>query len=252
MNFYTVIIGDEILNSRVADAHFEFVSRALKEKNLKHKAAFFVGDNLRDIENIFKLIVMDKKSVLFSFGGIGPTADDLTRQGACVFTQGGGLSRHKKALELIKQSLRSRLDEKTAAQYLKNGAGLMAQLPKGAKLIENPYNSIPGFRIKKRFFFFPGFSSMAHPMLTNTLNEFFKPQDPLAQRTFLVFASEGELIRLIEKPAKHLELSCLATLDFKTTLRLRSKDKAALQKWSGYIQKGLEKRGINFETRDGF
>ncbi len=251
MNFYTAIIGDEILGARVADAHFEFVARALKEKNLNHKAAFFAGDNLRDIENIFKLVAQDKRSVLFSFGGIGPTADDLTRQAACVFS-GGGLKGHKKALALIKQSLRARLDAKTAAQYLKNGAGLMAQLPKGAKLIENPYNGIPGFRIKKRFFFFPGFSSMAHPMLTNTLNEFFKPQDPLAQRTFLVFASEGELIRLIEKPAKHLELSCLATLDFKTTLRLRSKDKAALQKWSDYIQKGLEKRGINFETRDGF
>ena len=36
----------------------------------------------------------------------------------------------------------------------------MGVFPKGAKIIDNPFNNIPGFSIKN-IFFFPGFPEMA-------------------------------------------------------------------------------------------
>ena len=51
----------------------------------------------------------------------------------------------------------------------------MGIFPKGAKIIDNPYNNIPGFTIKN-IYFFPGFPEMAWPMMDLILDNNFNIQ----------------------------------------------------------------------------
>ncbi|MCF6201344.1 MAG: molybdopterin-binding protein, partial [Hydrogenimonas sp.] len=101
MHFYQVIIGSEILNRRRADRHFDFLSSELLKRGEKLYASFTICDDKKLIENIFKLIKSDPKSVMFSFGGIGSTPDDLTREIAAKVFTGRALTVHEEAKELI-------------------------------------------------------------------------------------------------------------------------------------------------------
>ena len=77
MNFYACIIGSEILNGRRVDKHFEFLKNELQKYGHDLFASFIIKDNEDLIRNTYKLIKDDKQSVMFSFGGIGATPDDL-------------------------------------------------------------------------------------------------------------------------------------------------------------------------------
>jgi len=83
MNFYTIIIGTEILNARREDKHFVFVRDELKKYEHELFASLIIKDDEELIKNCFELVKADKNSVLFSFGGIGATPDDLTRKNFC-------------------------------------------------------------------------------------------------------------------------------------------------------------------------
>jgi len=88
-NFYSVIIGTELLNGRRKDAHFAFLNEQLLKRGWTHKASFVIEDDTKLMENIYNLIKADKNSVMFSYGGIGATPDDYTRQiAAKVFREG--------------------------------------------------------------------------------------------------------------------------------------------------------------------
>lgn len=78
-NFYSVIIGTELLNGRRNDAHFAFINRELRKRGWEQKANFVIVDKPEFIEDIFALIKKDTNAVLFCFGGIGSTPDDYTQ-----------------------------------------------------------------------------------------------------------------------------------------------------------------------------
>jgi len=80
MNFYAVIIGTEILNGRRADKHFEFLQNELAKYGHELFASFIIKDDKKLIQNCYRLIQADQNAVMFSFGGIGSTPDDLTRK----------------------------------------------------------------------------------------------------------------------------------------------------------------------------
>ena len=75
--------------------------------------------------------------MVFSFGGIGATPDDLTRQCAAR-AEGVALARHPEAVAII--------EEQFGAEAYANRI-LMAELPENALLIPNPVNRIPGFSL---------------------------------------------------------------------------------------------------------
>ena len=164
MNFYTCIIGSELLNGRRADAHFSLVNTELLKRGWEQKASFVIKDDPKFIADIFRLIAKDDQSVMFSFGGIGATPDDYTRQVAAEVFSSGQMAQHPQAAELIT----SRFGDASFPNRIK-----MAYLPKQCELLSNPINQIPGFFIEKRFFFVPGFPQMAHPMVIEALERFY-------------------------------------------------------------------------------
>ncbi len=200
MNFYALIIGTEILNARREDKHFDFIRKELQKYGHELFASFIIKDDASLIANTFKLIKDDKNSVMFSFGGIGSTPDDLTREiAADVFTS-QPLTRHK----IFEQDI----IDKFASQAYPHRIH-MSDLPEDSDLIFNPINNMSGFSLQNRFFFVPGFPSMAHPMLTNVINNFFSKSEKKFRFTLLAQTSENTLITLMKKIPKDIELSSL-------------------------------------------
>lgn len=166
MSFGTLIIGDEILSGHRQDRHLARVIHALESRGLALSWARYVGDEPARIEAELRAAAASGDTV-FSFGGIGATPDDHTRQCAAR-ALGRELALHPGAAALIEQRGREVAADK-GAPYDTTGPEhrrrlQMGVFPAGAELIPNPYNRIPGFSVGE-LHFMPGFPVMAHPML---------------------------------------------------------------------------------------
>lgn len=151
--FTLLVIGDEILSGKRQDKHFSRVVELLAARGLELYQARFVGDDLDAIADAVRA-AHAAGQVLLSCGGIGATPDDLTRQAAAQ-AFGVPVERHAQAEALI-------VSEYGAAARPKRV--LMADLPRGAALIPNPVNRVPGFSLADCHFV-PGFPEMAWSML---------------------------------------------------------------------------------------
>ena len=241
-NFYSVIIGTELLNGRRKDSHFEFVNKQLLKRGWSQKANFVVKDDPAFLEDVFRLIKSDEDSVMFCFGGIGSTPDDFTREvSAKVFSD--SLARHSEAEKIILE----RMGESAYPHRIK-----MADLPRGAKLLANPVNRMPGFYLEDRFFFTPGFPNMAHPMVTWVLDTFYPKAPQKYSSNFVAYISEAELIDVMSELPKEIELSCLP--DLKDSVRtseiyLSSENEELLKKCDKMFKSYLKEKNIKFKEK---
>ncbi len=153
MGFGALIIGDEILRGKRQDKHFAKLIQILFARGLRLEWAEYLGDDPKLITQTLERTLAGK-AVVFSFGGIGATPDDHTRQCAAA-AAGVDLVLHPQA----EAEIRARWVAETTALRLK-----MGEFPRGASIIPNPYNRIPGFSLQDHHFV-PGFPVMAWPMV---------------------------------------------------------------------------------------
>jgi len=224
-HFYAVIIGTEILNGRREDKHFKFLKEELAKYDHELFASFVLKDDATLMKNIYTLIKDDPKGVLFSFGGIGSTPDDLTREVASeVFTNQPPLTHPQ-----FKKDIIERFEEEAYPHRI-----FMADIPVGSKLLHNPINNMSGFSLEDRYFFTPGFPSMAHPMVKDVIATYFYHNAEKKHRlTLLAQTSENTLISLMQQLPKEIELSSLPMFidnNPHVELSLASQEKQLLQK----------------------
>ena len=238
--FYLVIIGTEILNGRREDAHFNFVKAILLQHNITLFASFIIEDESQLIANTFKLIKEDPKSILFSFGGIGSTPDDLTRKIAAeVFTQ--------YPLEQHPQFAKDIIEKFGDAAY-PNRIN-MSMLPRNATLLFNPINNMSGFQLENRFFFVPGFPEMSHPMIQDSVERYFNNVQPLHRQTLTANCSEDRLIKLMKDLPSSLSLSSLPQFvnnKPNVVLSLASKDPNLVEKHFKTFTQYLNEEKIDY------
>jgi molybdopterin-biosynthesis enzyme MoeA-like protein len=219
------IIGDEILSGKRQDAHLNFTIQTLKSRGLQLAWAHYLGDIPEQITSLLKAS-MQRGDIVFSFGGIGATPDDFTRQCAAD-AAGVPIQRHAGAVAEIE------------AQYGETAYPkrvLMADFPLGADLIPNPVNRVAGFSINKHYFV-PGFPQMAHPMVEWVLNthyaHLFHQQDYAEASIWVMDAGESQLIDMMRNiVAKYpdLKLFSLPKLDSRRTTEVGVKGAASLVK----------------------
>jgi len=200
MNFYAVIIGTEILNGRRVDKHFEFLKNELQKYGHELFASFVIKDDVALMKRTYKMIKEDPNAVMFSFGGIGSTPDDLTREVASEVFRNAPTITNKQ----FKEDIIERFAEEAYPHRIH-----MADLPPDSTLLHNPVNNMSGFALDNRFFFVPGFPSMAHPMLQNVIKEHFGQSKKKYRHTLKAQTSENTLISIMQKVPSHIELSSL-------------------------------------------
>ena len=180
------IIGDEILVGKREDKHLSFLIGALAKRGLRLAWAQYLGDDPERLTAALRRSLASKE-VVFSFGGIGATPDDHTRQCAAA-----ALNLELKIHPDAEREIRARFAGEVTPQRLQ-----MGEFPLGSTIIPNPVNRIPGFSLREHHFV-PGFPQMAWPMVEWVLDTKYKDlfnRDRWAEASILVFeAGESQLI----------------------------------------------------------
>jgi molybdopterin-biosynthesis enzyme MoeA-like protein len=185
-----LIVGDEILSGKRADKHLQHVIATLARRGLALAWARYEGDD-RDRLTAVLRETFARGDVVFSFGGVGATPDDHTRQAAAA-ALGVPLVRHPEAVAAIEAQF-------GAAAYPHRV--LMAEFPAGSAIIPNPVNRVASFSIREHHFF-PGFPQMAWPMLDWVLATWYPDlvRAPAVERAIAVFgAGESQLLPLMDE-----------------------------------------------------
>ena len=147
MNFGLIIIGDEILSGKRADKHLAKAIELLSSRGLQLGYADYVGDAPERITATLKRAFASGDAV-FSFGGIGATPDDHTRQCAAS-ALGRELALNPQAEALIRERMLDVAREQGVPYEPDRDDNRhrlnMGMFPVGAQIIPNPFNKIPGF-----------------------------------------------------------------------------------------------------------
>ncbi|HQR22123.1 MAG TPA: molybdopterin-binding protein [Burkholderiaceae bacterium] len=203
-HFGLVIVGDEILSGKREDKHLARVIGLLKARGLRLDWAHYAGDDRAALVALYRRTFAGR-DVVFSCGGIGSTPDDHTRQ-ATAEALAVPLALHPEAERLIAER---------CAQMAREGRGTadmttpenrqrltMGEFPRGAGIIPNPFNRIPGFSIRDHWFV-PGFPVMAWPMLEWVLDTHYRADfgsGVIAERSLVVFETpESALVPLMQQ-----------------------------------------------------
>ena len=191
--FGAVIIGDEILSGKRTDKHFSWLASVMAARGLRLSWVEYLGDERDRLAAVFAR-TRAAGDVVFSFGGIGNTPDDHTRQAAAA-AFGVPLVLHPEA----EHEIRARFPNDVTPERL-----LLGTFPAGSDIIPNPFNRIPGFMMHQHYFV-PGFPQMAHPMLEWVLDTYYSAyfrKSPDVDRAILLTgdrAYESALLDLMER-----------------------------------------------------
>jgi len=189
--FGAFIIGDELLVGKREDKHLAFLIGALAKRGLRLAWAHYLGDDPERLTQALKRSLASK-DIVFSFGGIGATPDDHTRQ--CVAAAlGVSLRLHPEA----ERQIRARFPgEQATPQRLQ-----MGEFPEGASIVPNPVNRIPGFSFGDHHFV-PGFPQLAWPMVEWVLDARYEKlfgAGRWAEASILVYeAGESQLVAAMQ------------------------------------------------------
>jgi molybdopterin-biosynthesis enzyme MoeA-like protein len=188
--FGAFIIGDEIIVGKRQDKHLTFLIGALAKRGLRLSWAQYLGDEPARLTAALKNS-LSTTDIVFSFGGIGATPDDHTRQCAAAALN-LDLRLHPEA----EKEIRGRFGGETTPERL-----AMGQFPAGALIIPNPVNRIPGFTLGEHHFV-PGFPQMAWPMVEWVLDTRYRERfdsQKWGEASILVFdAGESQLIPVMK------------------------------------------------------
>ena len=202
MSIGLIVIGDEILSGKRVDKHMPELISMLLARGLQLEYVEYVGDSPQRITETLRR-AFASKDLVFSTGGIGATPDDHTRLCAAQ-ALGVALELHPTAKTLIVQRMQILAQERSEVfdpQHPDNVHRLnMGMFPRGAHIIENPFNGIPGFSCGS-VYFVPGFPVMAWPMIQWVLDTHYAHLFRLSatlERSVIVFgALEASLTPLM-------------------------------------------------------
>ena len=206
--FGAFIIGDELLVGKREDKHLAFLIGALARRGLRLGWAHYLGDDPARLTDALARSFASP-DVVFSFGGIGATPDDHTRQCAAA-ARLVPLELHPDA----EREIRARFPgTEVTPQRLQ-----MGEFPQGAAIIPNPVNRIPGFSIADHHFV-PGFPQMAWPMVEWVLETRYRERfdsQRWTEASMLVFqAGESQLIpamQVVEREFKGVKVFSLPSM----------------------------------------
>jgi len=186
-----LIIGDEILSGKRQDRHFPKAIEIARARGLSLSWSMYLPDDPQVITDVLSS-TMSREDVVFSFGGIGATPDDHTRQCAAR-AAGVDLALHPEA----KREIEAQFGEEAYPRRIEMGV-----FPEGSRIIPNAYNRIPGFSIG-RHHFLPGFPSMAWSMMEWVLDSEYLDQHrdtpPVDIAIIVRDAPESQLIDLMNE-----------------------------------------------------
>lgn len=137
MNAEIVAVGTELLLGQIANTNAQHISDALARVGVNVFFHTTVGDNLQRMTDVIAT-ALGRSDVVVVTGGLGPTPDDITREGVAAAT-GRGFVRDERLVETIRA-----IFEKLGRRSMPESNLRQADLPEGAEPID-PVGTAPGF-----------------------------------------------------------------------------------------------------------
>ncbi len=141
MNSEIVAVGTELLLGQITDTHSATMARILAECGIGCRHRQTVGDNLERIVEVLRQ-ALSRADVVVCIGGLGPTADDLTRDAIAL-----ALDDTLETVPEVEDRLRAFFRLRGVAWVESNAR--QAQKPTCAELIPNPNGTAPGLVARK-------------------------------------------------------------------------------------------------------
>ncbi|HET6348597.1 MAG TPA: molybdopterin-binding protein, partial [Candidatus Krumholzibacteria bacterium] len=198
-----LLVGDELLRGDRGDRHLEFLGRALRRAGIRIARAQVVGDRVPAIAAMVRERI-EQARVLIVTGGLGPTEDDITRDGVAD------------ALQLPLE-----FDEPTWGRIVEFFAARgrtpsdanrqQARFPRGAEILGNGRGTAPGFHVQHEdahVFVLPGppeeLQAMVNELVMPRVLEIFG-REPLRVDTFrTIGVGESQLVEMLGDAATGL------------------------------------------------
>lgn len=167
-----ISIGDELTSGQRLDTNSQWLSLKLGDLGIKTIFHSTVGDSLRDNIDVFSNAVR-RADIVVATGGLGPTADDLTRE-AIAEAMNKPLEMRPEALAHIETLFAQRkrpMPERNRVQ---------AYFPATSTIIPNPHGTAPGIDLivenppgcrvpRSRIFSLPGVPAEMMQMYSQTI-----------------------------------------------------------------------------------
>ncbi len=156
--FATIItIGDELLIGQVIDTNSSWIAQELNKMGIMVKHRLAVGDTWDDI---WQALDTESKqaSLILITGGLGPTADDITKQLLCEYF-GGKMVVHQPTLEQITHLFETVLKRPMIERNTKQ-----AEVPDVCTVLKNERGTAPGMLFKKEGKIFISLPGVPHEM----------------------------------------------------------------------------------------
>ncbi len=131
-----ISIGDEVLAGDIVDTHASAAARALLDCGIDCRRRQALPDDRSAIAEGIRLAMLRAQAVIL-IGGLGPTEDDLTREGLA-----DALSLEMHRDEMYVAALK-RMVERRGFPWV-DSLARQADLPAGAEALANPNGSAPG------------------------------------------------------------------------------------------------------------
>ncbi|MDG2149578.1 MAG: nicotinamide-nucleotide amidohydrolase family protein [Planctomycetota bacterium] len=220
-------VGDELLAGDLLDTNQHWLAQELASRGHKLICTACVGDNVQAIRQALERAAEDCELLLIT-GGLGPTQDDLTRDGVAAAFE----------TELVEFSEYLGQAQGPHAK-LSEGSRRQASFPMGATVLENARGTAPGFEIggvvgahpELRVACFPGVPLELRPMVSAFLDSLGGGTGVAARKLMCSGVSEstvaevlGELMR---RERSHCVVGVTASLGV-LTVTMRGDDEDAV------------------------
>ena len=191
-----LLVGNELLRGERRDAHLAFIAQAMQRTGVRIAECHCVGDDIHAIAEKLRER-MARTRVLVVTGGLGPTDDDVTREGVAEAVQ-QPLEFRDEQWSHIATFMASRGRTATEANRRQ------AHFPRGSEVLTNPLGTAPGFALAyegAHVFVLPGPPPELQPMLETLVvprvsQLFARP--PLRVETFrTIGVAESQLFEML-------------------------------------------------------
>ena len=140
MRAEVIAIGDELTSGHRLDTNSQWLSQQLGDVGIRVLYHTTVADELEAIATVLNT-ALQRSDVIITSGGLGPTADDLTRQAIATAT-GRSLVLDQRVLDHIRDLFARR------GRTMPESNTLQAHFPAGSHPLANPHGTAPGIHVE--------------------------------------------------------------------------------------------------------
>lgn len=141
MNAYILSIGAELLHGHITDTNATFLSQELDARGIELLHVIQVGDDRERIRESVERALGEAEIVICT-GGIGPTEDDLTREGIA-----DAIHEQPRIDQQLRQSIEAFFANRGLEMPERNAK--QAWLVPSAEALPNPIGTAPGWFVQK-------------------------------------------------------------------------------------------------------